>query len=116
MRRAGCPYSNAERDQVRELWQNGSPSRYELAAAAAKMNRSISSIKNMSQHLKLSANGGKNPAFRKPEAAPITYTNRKCLRCQGAFQSWGFGNRLCDKCRASQDWSVGTDYAIAGQP
>ena len=110
------PYTDRERNEVRELWRHGPPSRRELAAAAVRMERSVSSLKNMAQHLGASARNGGNPAHRKPAAKPVTYTCRKCLRCRDGFESWGAGNRLCDRCRASNDWAAGMDYAIAGQP
>ncbi len=33
-----------------------------------------------------------------PEAQ---YTQRKCLNCCTKFDSWGAGNRICNKCKSS---------------
>lgn len=36
---------------------------------------------------------------------------RKCLRCSSSFHSHGAGNRICDPCKASNEWmSGGDDY------
>ena len=116
MRRAGRPYTDHERDEVRELWRHGPPSRDELAAAAERMGRSISSLKNMSVYLGASSRNGGSTIYQKPTAAPVTYTRRNCLRCGDGFDSWGPGNRLCDRCRVSNDMATGMDYSIAGRP
>ena len=116
MTRAGRSYTPEERDEVRALWRHGSPTREELAAAAAEMGRSVSSLKNMAQVLGASARNGGNPAHRKPAAKPVEFTRRRCLRCLENFDSWAAGNRLCYLCRSSNDMMLGMDYAIAGRP
>lgn len=44
-----------------------------------------------------------NPHYeRSPKVIGETmtaYRARECLRCERAFESWGAGNRLCDRCR-----------------
>lgn len=37
---------------------------------------------------------------------------RKCLCCRGAFLSEGFHNRMCDKCKDSDNF--GNDFAFGG--
>jgi hypothetical protein len=32
----------------------------------------------------------------------VTYTKRKCLNCRLEFDSWGIGNRICNKCKNSE--------------
>jgi hypothetical protein len=36
---------------------------------------------------------------------PKVASERVCLRCGNAFQSWGAGNRLCKLCMADADGS-----------
>ena len=31
----------------------------------------------------------------------VTYTKRNCLNCRKEFDSWGAGNRICNKCKTS---------------
>lgn len=38
------------------------------------------------------------------EKKEVTWTKRKCLPCGNIFDSWGIGNRICNKCKSSREY------------
>lgn len=48
----------------------------------------------------------KSPATEAPTGQPPSETARfrLCLRCQAAFQSEWFGERICARCKGSTGW------------
>ena len=112
MSRAGRHFTEAEKEVVRALWRQGTPARATLAAAAAGMGRTVSSLKNMAHFLGAPARGA---AGSEPEAVPPPTARRRCLRCAAVFQSEGAHHRICDRCKESDDWRTGTDYEL-GSP
>ena len=43
----------------------------------------------------ISKNENPNQSYKNNE----NWTKRKCLRCGKIFDSWGIGNRLCQRCK-----------------
>lgn len=41
---------------------------------------------------------------------------RNCLRCATRFHSHGAGNRICDPCKTSSDWTSGGDHYYRVMP
>jgi len=34
----------------------------------------------------------------------IKWTKRKCIPCGKMFDSWGIGNRICNKCKTTSEY------------
>ena len=45
--------------------------------------------------------GTPNGLTKRKDDPEVTYTKRKCLNCKTEFDSWGVGNRICNKCKTS---------------
>lgn len=48
-------------------------------------------------------NTGQNEVFLAPAREDVP-RERQCLRCNTAFCSEGFGERICRRCKASNAW------------
>jgi hypothetical protein len=57
-------------------------------------------VETVSDHDKQAA----REKHRQAELAAANLVRRQCLRCRGAFDSWGAGKRICADCRASEAW------------
>lgn len=109
MNRARRRFTKAEKDKVRTLWRHGTPARAALADAAVEMGRTVSSLKNTAHSLGVSA---RRATDSKPGTAVVPTALRRCLRCAEAFRSEGAHNRVCDRCKESDDWQTGPDCQL----
>jgi hypothetical protein len=46
----------------------------------------------------------KSTNYNFKDSKNIIWTPRKCLPCGKIFDSWGVGNRICNKCKTTSDY------------
>ena len=49
--------------------------------------------------------------YKKPKPK-LDKKERNCMMCNKPFMSEGIKNRICNGCKATDDWQYGNDYKI----
>ena len=95
-RTARTPWSDQEVSQLVALWGM----KLSNAEIARRLNRGESAVAVKASRINLP------PRSLTRNASPQARV-RNCLRCSVPFRSSGFGNRICDPCKETQDWQNG---------
>lgn len=93
------PWSDSDIETLIEMWHM----RYSNADIAEVLERAENAVAIKASRLSL-------PPRRERDRGTSAKI-RKCLKCSSSFHSHGPGNRICDPCKASNEWmSGGDDY------
>ena len=95
-RAARAPWSEKEVSQLVELWGMN----LSKAEIARRLNRGEAAVAVKASRINLP------PRNLAQNASPQARV-RNCLRCSMPFHSSGFGNRICDPCKETQEWRNG---------
>ena len=95
-RAARAPWTEKEVSQLVALWGMN----LSKAEIARRLNRGEAAVAVKASRINL-------PPRNLAQNAGSQARVRNCLRCSMPFHSSGFGNRICDPCKETQEWRNG---------